>query len=413
MKVLFITTDNYPKFGTTVNILKKLFFEGDLIDKIENITVLTLKSQYRQEDFEVINKVYVYRALSWANITKKDFFSNFPQLHWREIVSYFFVKIKEKITYFIVPNPLIRNENVRALCDKMQEIRGDEYDIIVPIFGNHDAVAAALKFLRKEQKLVLYQVDPCSTNWTRPKNEKKRALSFERKMYRDADMIITMKPIFEDIKSVIPQELQYKFKQLELPLVCKKKDYSKKVISGQRPICLFSGLIYLGVRDPSYTIDLFSTLIINKEVSLHFVGVEKEELPEKYRKLPVVCYGKVSMEKAQELMDGADFLVNIGNIMTNQIPSKIFEYISTGKPIINICKNYDCPTIPYLDKYPLNINLYEKESIKKQRNKLENFILQNYGRRVSNEDVVALYEECTPEFCGKQIMSIFNDLMHQ
>jgi hypothetical protein len=38
-------------------------------------------------------------------------------------------------------------------------------------------------------------------------------------------------------------------------------------------------------------------------------------------------------------MKRADFLVNCGNITDYQLPSKIYEYMGTGKPIINFILN--------------------------------------------------------------------------
>ena len=41
MKILFVTADQYPVFGTTVNILHKIIFEGNLDKSVEKIGVLS------------------------------------------------------------------------------------------------------------------------------------------------------------------------------------------------------------------------------------------------------------------------------------------------------------------------------------------------------------------------------------
>ena len=48
--------------------------------------------------------------------------------------------------------------------------------------------------------------------------------------------------------------------------------------------------------------------------------------------------GKKRKEDIIRIYQEADILVNIGNSIDNQMPSKIFEYISTGKPILNFYK---------------------------------------------------------------------------
>ena len=60
-------------------------------------------------------------------------------------------------------------------------------------------------------------------------------------------------------------------------------------------------------------------------------------------------------------MADADVLINIGNSVPVHMPSKTLEYINTGKPMVNFYKFADCPTLYYTKRYPLCLNLYEKE----------------------------------------------------
>ena len=144
------------------------------------------------------------------------------------------------------------------------------------------------------------------------------------------------------------------------------------------PRCLFCGSIYGGIRNPDYTIRLFKPLIEHDKVELHFVGVCRDEISEEFKDLNIFCHGMVPLDKAMEFMNQADFLVNIGNSVINQVPSKIFDYISMGKPIINVCKSRKCSTLPYFERYPLAINLFEEKNIfDKQVECLGRFITDN------------------------------------
>ena len=268
-----------------------------------------------------------------------------------------------------------------------------------------------MKYNPKHAKVILYQVDPCSTNWTRAKREYKKNVAFEKEIYKKADAIITMPVIYNDIQHLITAETKDKFYPMELPLISDPKVKFNETEKTGKIKCIFSGLIYAGIRDPLYTLKLFEKLINVEQVELHLVGVTKEELPVEFRESNIVCYGRVSAAEAQEVMNSADVLVNIGNLMNNQLPSKIFDYISLGKPIVNVCKNRDCPTLPYMEKYPLSLNLFEEEDLLElQIEKLAQFLEESKGKHLEFSEVEKLFETATPKYCAEFIYQLLLNL---
>ena len=104
--------------------------------------------------------------------------------------------------------------------------------------------------------------------------------------------------------------------------------------------------------------------------------------------------GKKSQGEIKEIYKMTDVLVNIGNLIINQIPSKIFEYISTGKPIINIYKTLKCPTLKYTKKYPLCLNIYEedmKSCPEKAVKIIDDFIRKTRGRYLSSQEINEMF----------------------
>ena len=57
----------------------------------------------------------------------------------------------------------------------------------------------------------------------------------------------------------------------------------------------------------------------------------------------------------------SNFLLNIGNSTTYQLPSKIFEYMITQKPILNLIYDSNDLTIPILEKYNASLNIINTE----------------------------------------------------
>lgn len=68
---------------------------------------------------------------------------------------------------------------------------------------------------------------------------------------------------------------------------------------------------------------------------------------------------KNNSEKAAHAMKEANILVNIGNNTSYQLPSKVVEYASTGKAILNLVKTESDSSIPFFDAYPASMCLLE------------------------------------------------------
>ena len=171
--------------------------------------------------------------------------------------------------------------------------------------------------------------------------------------------------------------------------------------------CCFFGSLYREIRNPRRTAELFSAA--GEGIEMRFVGrlvdgTEAELFPAGH-----TC--RVTGEKRgadlEEEYREADILVNIGNAVTNQMPSKIFEYISTGKPIVNIYQSGECPTLRYLEKYPLALNIPETDleiCPAESAERLRNFCLEKKGQRVSAEEIIRLYRENTYEALAEKLL---------
>lgn len=148
--------------------------------------------------------------------------------------------------------------------------------------------------------------------------------------------------------------------------------------------CYFIGNLYSDIRNPQNTINLFS--LLEDFADLYFVGgyygepIEAVSIPKN-----VFFLGKKEASELDLIYERANVLVNIGNSIINQMPSKIFEYISTGKPIVNIYKDENCPTLRYLKQYELSLNIFENDIINHKldvSNKLRIFLEDNADKIV-------------------------------
>ncbi len=403
MRILFVTTDEYPYFGTTSNLIKKLVFNGEL-NKDNKIGVLSIYNRYSQKSFEKVDGVYIYRVLAYEPLYTVDFWRNLKN---QKIINRPFAIMEKMLesTYQVIGSRsrFFRPNNIFRLKQALEHIVDGNYDSVIPISGNYDSVIAVL-FAKINAKKIFWQVDPCSTNLVRLKREKAISRFIEKKILKEFDLVLTDEIYYNELREIYGSIIDNKVKIFRLPLIDCSNNISRIKRDNKDTIdCVFTGLIYLGIRDPQYTIRLFNELGKDSNIKLHLYGPSKSDVPYKCSN-SIEFHDKVNMEEAQKIIQNADFLVNIGNKMNNQIPSKIFEYISTGLPIINICKNRDCPTIKLLNNYGNSITLLEdNELFEIQLKELYIFIKTHFDKKIIKKEIVNNYFDYTPINCVSKL----------
>lgn len=416
MKALFICLDYYPQNGACTSLLNKLLFEGKLQKSIGEVHVLTVKTDDTDSNIDRFNGVTVHRCLPPVLLTKADIMRLLPRkpiLALQSVV----LKLGEETRKRFCPKGQIFKKNVvTVLTQKLRQLEAENYDVIIPVCGHYEAAVAALKYAEVESvPITLYQVDPFASN-RRFGGKKQVIRELEEKLYKAAAAIITTPIIYQEIRESYSQEIAKKTQAMEFPNVSME---TAKASEQRREgiICLFAGSLYALARNPRYTIELFRRLH-DSRIQLVFAGSDRKQVCEFVEEKEIAgnmsFLGKLPLEKAQEEIANADILVNIGNIMTNQVPSKIFEYISSGKPIINICVNQNCPSIPYLEKYPLALSIVEGVGTPEEHSaQIEKFIIENAGRTVDKAIILERFKECTAEYCARQMTHVLTNVNYK
>ncbi len=164
--------------------------------------------------------------------------------------------------------------------------------------------------------------------------------------------------------------------------------------------CCFFGSMYREIRDPRPAVSLLAAA--GDGIEARFAGKIVDGTEAAF--FPEGCgcryLGELAGEALAKEYAEADILVNIGNTVDNQMPSKIFEYISTGKPILNLYKRPDCPTLKYLSVYPAALNISEteiRERPAESTEKVREFCRAYRGKRVPAEETARLYAANTFE----------------
>lgn len=170
----------------------------------------------------------------------------------------------------------------------------------------------------------------------------------------------------------------------------------------------FVGKFYPKMRDPQYLFEIME-VIHSSNICLTmaggFNGSFSQTFVDKYfsNKIPYLQYvGMLPPEEADALLMQADILVHIGNTDPILLPSKILDYISTGKPILNLYQHEECPTLEILDAYPLKLNIRVGSPITNELiQQIIEFCVENRGKQIPFEEIEPLYWQYTPRFVGE------------
>ena len=100
-------------------------------------------------------------------------------------------------------------------------------------------------------------------------------------------------------------------------------------------------------------------------------------------------------------IENSDVLLNIGNKISDMLPSKLLTYIETGKSILHVKNQPNDACIAYLERYSLSQVIDESESIQTSAEKVVAFLVKNYGKRLSSKEVVERFKKNTPEYSAE------------
>lgn len=172
----------------------------------------------------------------------------------------------------------------------------------------------------------------------------------------------------------------------------------------------YAGSLWKKVRNPDKMLEILGSVNL-PNMRLNFFGMACDYLNEFNKTLDerFVLHGTKSHDVLKNYLSESDILVNIGNAVPNQAPSKVFEYIATGKPIINFCVNENDTSLYYLKRYPLCFNINVTNYTDKDILALESFINKNKGKQVTFEEATKNLQEVISEnICAKIVDSVLD-----
>ena len=174
--------------------------------------------------------------------------------------------------------------------------------------------------------------------------------------------------------------------------------------------CTFCGSLYPGLREPNFALALFAALN-DPELTLTMAGRGWKSFSAATKAAGqvlgsrLVLPGPLPPAEAAALEQDADVLLNLGNTRDEQMPSKIFAFLGSGKPILHLAASDTDPTLPYLARYPLALVLYAKDGVTPGVTaRLNRWLHEVRGRQLPFAETAQLYPEFTPEKVAEEFL---------
>lgn len=297
---------------------------------------------------------------------------------------------------------------VQAYLDRLNTM-SPKPDAIVPTVFPFETALAALAYKRENPKVSVFPyvfddfVESGSLHILKVARflKRNRHLKLEHEVLEEADAIIAMHPLRAYFESNFDERLFEKITFLEHPLLTRPINGERQINVGALRLC-YTGSLIQGVREPGYLLDLLGSIQQDIPIQADFYvmgnGADKVRTEKIGDMVEIRNCGRVQKAEADVAVRDSDILLNIGEIRGKQVSSKIFEYMSTGKPIIHLAYVEDDAVSNILAKYPLALCLLQVRScFADNLRQVEAFILENRSKQLSFDEVKAIYPEALPE----------------
>ena len=413
MTVLFITDELFPSTSANSRIVFRII---DQLLKFPNLRIDIL-GQARHESqrgkeyhgCKIIHTPY-YRIEKHKALNKK--LGRFKQLR--------FLFYPRTIAYRIARKRGINNPYIWE-AKRWLKKHCFNYDVVVamsmPYYNLDIAVSIGNRI-----PVILYPLEPIAA-FDKSADDYEKRLDYEISLENKATKLVFTSLIHKDFLSDRTRVNEHKVIEAEFPCIFNRPDSFKTEIENtdNRISLVFVGKFYAGYREPDFLCKLMDYLP-QDAYKLTIVGGlntsdYKPEIINTYLSnthSSIYCTGFVLQDNADAYLLESDILVHVGNKQSNIMPSKILDYVSTGKPIVNICKTHNCPTIPIMEKYPLGLVIFEDEGLNETVvARIDKFCKNVKGQRTPFETIQRLYYKYTPEYVGnvfhKAILDSINE----
>ena len=394
-KYLIVTHQFLPHVSPRTTRWKLLVDE--LVSLGHEVTVLTGTKQHSQDS----NIEIIFVGNSRASNVVVNLRNQSNSLDSKNRIKSIIFKLLKKVYRFVIRNFAWPDYTMFWLISvfKVRKKLNLEYDVLVTVslpFSSH--IAGYLINKKIGKPWIMDVGDPFTLKTTAPENNSflygRLNKHYETKFYQQASKVLFT---HDDARKIHIKEFQInpsitavgqpisKFRE-HLYEQTKNYNYTNNDIKFG-----YFGIFTHGVRTPVNFINFLDKF---QNYEMHwYINSDSESILQKnnLNSSKHIFNSHVARDEALQLMTKAfHCLVSIGNLNPNQIPSKVIEYIATGKPVIHFAEINDDPVIHIADEFDnvfivtknTDINIFKKD-LNKFFLEIDNFDSKKFNKLYS------------------------------
>lgn len=416
--IVFLLGSYYPHFSAVGRCM------GNVIEALERddvqITILCFYTATTQSPTECIGNQQIIHINKQNAVIKERFYSDAS----RTVLGKNLNHIGRNLFRI---QQVVRICFAKTTCDSKLQVEYLKHletlgaiDLLIPCNRPIESIRASVDYHLKhlQTKLAPFLFDAYSESITEHRLLINKILKFkahlrvEQEFLKNSERVIFVESWKKHLEYYFP-EFSNKFVMIEHPLLKELKTAHQSLLFDKTKVnIVYTGGLDLKMRPPQYTLKLFSGLLQKRsDIILHFFAMGNAMyLIKKYVELfpgRIFNHGSVPTETAYKAMTEADILLSIGATNVPQLSSKIFEYMSAGKPIIQLSVNERDVAISILAKYQAACCLLQKnELLEFNIEKIQKFINQHREDKINFQELSKTFSNALPSYSADVIRSI-------
>ncbi len=402
-KVVILVGGYYPTYSPPGICLEKIV---SYLKKSFDITIIAWRrSMEIKEDCFDFDGVHVVQVSDWLNEQQVRALGCKTKERFWKFIRIVCSTLRGEGTYYWVRRTMLRElERQRMLGD---------FDTVLSVGFPITTHLACKDFVRRHRgiKWLTYSTDTyyeSKTSSEFPFLAKFRS-KYELSAYKAADYNFFSREIINACKDFLGPDVLAKSSILDYMLFEQSapSGFDTSFLKKEEINLLYAGGFIEKARSPEYFLMLLEQLSENSKIKWHVFssGCYGDVQIEFAKRFPnrLVTHKPVSVREIRDVMNACDILVNISNDMDQFFPSKVFDYLSTGKPILNF--TYPNRTKNQLfEKHPYYVDVEMFGDVDKDAGRVAAFCEKNKGLCMSTDEVDSLYSEYTPENNLKELI---------
>lgn len=385
------------------------------------VSIITDMNWNGQASEEIMDSISVYRVKDYNKLIHYSLQQKIEKSRtWLEKKWYCMLMLLKKIIFYVYrcfsKNGLFvsfENKMYRKLVDIG---RKKKIDCIISVAEPHESSAAVYRYKMRDgsnAKWLIYQMDRFANANSIYTNKLDRWIK-EPRLYKTeldylqaCDRLIILNPIMQHYSQTCFAAYADKITATDHALLVKP---AVEVV-GSDDTCvrlIYGGSLDKSLRNPAIALQVVMEAAKSESLKfdLYTFGNCDSLLETAMRESDgvIMNHQAVPRDELVRIIARSDVLVSIGNKSDNEVPSKFFDYLSYGLPIVHFYFSDHDVILEYLKKYPLSLCVkIQENSIEEKGALLADFCREAKGIIYSFTDIENNFEQCTPSYVAKVI----------